>query len=179
MKKQLYRLGAASLLLVAVLVSGCGLETEKADELIRSANDTIAAFQPKLVEVEGLLLVAREQAGASAGDDITRLETAQALTEEVDSGIREAKSKIDEAASLNIEEQKRSYLEAKSKSLDIMLSLNETMSELVAILIADPTTQNPETLPRWAELVETMNGQSRQLLEAETEASKIVEANGE
>lgn len=179
MKKQFHTLVAAALLLVAVLVSGCGLETEKADELIRSANDTIAAFQPKLAQVEELLLAARDQAESRVGDNVTRLETAQSLTGEVDSGIREAKSKIDEAASLNIEEQKRSYLEAKSKSLDIMLSLNETMGELAAILVADPTTQNPETLSRWAELVETMNGQSRQLLEAETEASKIVEANGE
>lgn len=179
MKKQLYTLFAAALLLGAVFVSGCGMETEKADELIRSANDTIASFQPKLAEVEELLLTARDQAESRAGDDISRLEAAQALTDEVDSGIKEAKSKIDEAASLNIPEQKRSYLEAKSRSLDIMLSLNATMSELAGLLIADPATQNPETLQRWAELVDTMNGQSQQLLEAETEASKIVEANGE
>jgi hypothetical protein len=179
MNKQTIVLTTVALLLTALLVTGCGMETEKADELILEANDIIADFQPKLTQVEAFLETARDQAEARTGDDAAQLQQAQTLTDEIDAGINDAKSKIDEAASLNIEEQKRSYLEAKSSSLDIMLSLNETMSELAGILVADPSALNPETLVMWTALLDTMNEQSRLLVEAEVRASKIVEENGE
>ncbi|RJQ43921.1 MAG: hypothetical protein C4534_07355 [Gaiellales bacterium] len=179
MKKQTIILVAAALLLASALLSGCGKETEKADGLIREANDIIAGFQPKLVEVEALLSDARDQAEARSADAAARLEEAQTLTAGIEEGISDAKGKIDEAAGLNIEEQKRSYLEAKSRSLDIMLELNATMSELAALLLADPAAQSPDTLKRWAELVETMNQQSQELAAAEAEAGKIVGGNGE
>lgn len=175
MKKQTAVLTLAALLLLTLTaLSGCGMETEEADALIREANDTIADFQPKLSEVEGLLLTARDQAESRSGDAGAGMQRAQSLTEEVEAGITEAKGKIDEAAGLKIDDTKRQYLEAKSHALDIMLSLNGTMGELAALLAADPSAQNPETLQRWAELANTMNQQSAQLTEAEADAGKIV-----
>ena len=178
MKKQT-TIVLAAVIIVSLIVSGCGMETEEADELIREANDVITEFQPKLLEVEGSLSSARDQAELRTAEAVKQLERAQVLIAEIESGIIEAKGKIDEAASLNIEEQKRSYLKAKSQSLDIMLSLAGTMSELTEVLVADPSAQHPETLQRWAELAETMNQQSQELVEAEAEAGKIVEENGE
>jgi hypothetical protein len=160
-------------------MSGCGAQTEEANELIAEADEIVTGVQPKLEEVESLLAQAGQLAGTQAAQESTVLTQAQALIDEIVTDIGRAKEKIDEAAALNISDNNREYLEAKSSSMDAFLDLTQTMRQLTEVLLADPAAQNPVTLQQWAELGQTMSGQIQKLQEAEAAAGKILEESGE
>ena len=161
------------------LMSGCGPQKDKANKLYREADSILAdSATPKVNEIESLF--SQAVAGSAKGDKAAvkaSLERALQLIDEAVPEIGQAKSKIDEAASLNISENHRRFLEAKDRSLAAMLSIEETRREAANTLLADPALERQETLAKMAELRSAESRYSWELQKAESEA-KSVESGG-
>lgn len=176
MKKQTIILVSA--ILALALLGGCGDQSEEANEMVREANSAIAEVQPRLERVESLLFEVGKLT-APADQAVASLTEAQTLIDEIEAGIGDALDTIEEAAELNVSDSTRRYLDAKAAALNAMLELTGTMRQLTEVLLADPEAANPETLQQWAELGQVMSDQGARLQEAEAQAGKILEEDGE
>lgn len=164
---------AAALLLLAA--AGCGVQTDEANRLFLEADEMLAtSAQPKLNQSEALLAQATTQSAqdqkAAAMESLSR---ARSLIDEAAPEVEAARSKIDRGASLNISDSHRRFLKARSRVLEAVLALEETRRSAVAVLLADPAVEKPETLSKMAELRKIESEQVQILKEAEDEARRV------
>ena len=166
--------------LIAVLVAGCGNETDKANQLVDEVNAITQDTGPKFDEVEKLLTQASAQLGAGRTEaEKATLDQALKLLDEIIPQIEQAKAKTEEAAGLQISDSYRQYLQAKSRAIDASLVLTQISRQLTNTYLADPTLQNPDTLPKIDGLRKNIEEQIKKLNDAETEAARIAAENAE
>jgi hypothetical protein len=165
-------------LLVAPAVSGCGKQTEQANQLVDEVNALAASAEPKLDQADQLLTQATEQLSqGKTEDEKNSLTRAQAIIDEIMGDIRTAKAKTDEAAALDISDTYRQYLQAKGRALEEALGLNQTSRDITVLLLADLTVEKPDTLARLTELENASIAQAVRLKAAEDEADSIAESH--
>lgn len=162
-------------LAVAAVLSGCGPQKDEANRLYREADGILAgSAMPKANEIDSLF--SQAVTGSAKGDKEavkTSLERALALINEAVPEIEQARSKIDKAASLNISDNHRRFLEARGRSLTALLGLEETRREAATTMLADPALEKQETLGKMAELRTAESRYSRDLWQAENEAESM------
>lgn len=163
------------LLAAAAMLSGCGPQKDEANRLYREADGILAdRAMPKVNEIDSLF--SQAVTGSAKGDKAVvkaSLERALALIDEAVPELEQARSKVDKAASLNISDSHRYFLEAKGRALTALLGLEETRREAAVTLLADPALEKQETLEKMAELRTAESRYSRELWQAENEASSM------
>ena len=165
---------------VLAAVSGCGAQTDQANQLVEQVNQIATDVAPKIDQADKLLTQATDQLSlGKAEEEKSSLVKAQALIDEIAADITSAKSKTDEAASLNISDSYRQYLQAKGRALDEALGLNQTSKDMTVLLLSDLTMQKPDTLPKFNDLKTTAQAQSQRLQAAEDEANSIASAHAD
>lgn len=167
-------------LLLAAFATGCGKQTEQANQLVDEVNAIATEIEPKLNQADQLLVQATDQLsqGRTAEEQAT-LTQAQKVIDEILAQIKTAKAKTDEAAALDISDSYRQYLQAKGRALEEALALTQTSREITVVLLADPTVEKPETLTRVTELENAATAQASRLQAAEDEAAGIAAANAD
>lgn len=167
---------AAALLLFAA--TGCGMETEKANQQVDEVNNIAKGVETKRAEVDKALYDAF--ANMSAGDvdqERTNLKKALDAVNGVIPDVSSARDKTQAAAGLNISDAYRQYLEAKTKALNAALKINELDRDMINVLLADPAMEQPDTTKKVTELQKNISEQTSLLNEAEAEATKIAAEN--
>ncbi len=171
----------AALLLAAaalILVSGCGYETSKANELVAEAGETDAAAETKLQQIDKLIAQATAQLTQGQTEaQIASLTEAQVLIQDVIGDLEASKAKIDEAAALNITDSHRRYLEASSRGLAASIEMMDASYTLTATLLADPTFADPATAQKVTKQQEAVIAISKRVQEAKDEADRIADEN--
>ena len=161
-------------------VSGCGAQTDQANQLVDQVNQLASEVAPKITQADQLLTQATDQLSqGKTEEEKSSLGQAQQLIDEISSDITTAKSKTDEAAALNISDTFRQYLQAKGRALDEALGLNQTSMDITVLLLGDPTMQNPDTLKKFNDLKSQAQAQSQQLQDAEDEANGVASAHAD
>lgn len=163
---------AAALFLLAA--PGCGMDTEKANQQIDEVNNIAKGVETKRADVDKALFDAFSK--MSAGDvDQERANLNKALdaVNGVIPDISQARDKTKEAAGLNISDAYRQYLEAKTRSLEAALKINELDRDMVNVLLSDPAMEKPETTKKVTELQKSISEQTGTLNDAEAEANRI------
>jgi len=166
--------------MIVIPLTGCGKQTEQANQLVDEVNQIATDVEPKLDNANKLLAQATEQlAQGKTEEEKASLLKAQAIIDEIMSDIRLAKDKTDQAAALDISDTYRSYLQAKGRALDEALALNQTSRDITVTLLADPAMEQPDTLNKLTDLENTSLAQAKRLQEAEDEANSIASANSD
>ena len=162
----------------SVFSTGCGDETEKASDIARSVQTSIDSAQEKNTQATNLITQAVNQMSASQGDQVkTSLMQAQDLANQIKTELTNSKSQIDQAASMDITSEYRSYLQAKSKSVESSIAVNATDQEMINIWLSDPLMDKPDTLQKITELQTMEVQQEAAATAAEAEAEAIANAN--
>ncbi|MHB8921829.1 MAG: hypothetical protein ACYC51_00255 [Thermoleophilia bacterium] len=166
--------------LLIMTLAGCGYETEKANGLIDDVNATQVSLEPKASDVDKLLSEAIAQSSAGQVDaEKVSLTKAQGLLDEIITSAEQMKSKVDEAAGLNISDSYRSYLTAESRAVDALIKLENLNRQFVTLLLEDPTLEKPDTLQKMTDLQKAADEQTAIITQAEGEASKIAADNAD
>lgn len=167
-------LAALTTVLLVIAAAGCGKETEQASQQVDEVNAIAKNVEAKRAEVDKALFDAFSK--MSAGDaeaERTNLNKALDAVNAVIPDISSARDKTRAAAGLDISDAYRQYLEAKTRSLDAALRINELDREMINTLLADPAMEKPETTKKVTELQKTITEQTTILSQAEAEADKI------
>lgn len=173
-------IGMAACVVAALLlmISGCGLETEEANQLVEEASTIAMEAGAKAGEVNELMAQATKQiSDGNLEAGTASLNEAQVLNDEVVAGIEAAKIKIDEASSKNISDTFRQYLAIESKAYQSGVEVWKANRERIATLLADPTLQSPDTLQKMNELKQFIESKQKEKQEAEEEARRLVDEN--
>jgi hypothetical protein len=161
-------------------MTGCGNETEKANGLVDEVNSITQGVEGKRSQADDALAKAFGQMGAgNIDEEKTNLTKAQSLINEIIPEVEKARGKTTEAASLKISDNYRKYLEAKTRSLDAAIKLNQLDRDMITLLLADPAMEKPETNTRIAEMQKTITDLTTQLNAAEAEADSIASENSD
>ena len=107
----------------------------------------------------------------------TTLTQAQSLTNQIKTDLFDGKSKIDQAASMDISSEYRSYLNAKGKSIENSIALNTTDQEMISLWLSDPLMNKPDTVEKFTEMQNKETQQGDAVVAAEAEADAIAKAN--
>lgn len=167
-------------LALALLATGCGNETDKANQMVGEVNNILAANVPKKTEAEALLTQAVNQLSAGQIEaEKASLTRAQQLLDEIIPEYRRAKQKTDEASALSISDNYRQYLQAKAAGLEASIKVTEADREYTIILLTDPTLEKPETRKYIEQIQATINAEIVKINQAEAEASRIASENSE
>jgi len=171
-------------LLVAVLLTGmatgCGKQTEQANQLVDEVNNLALVAEPKLDQADQYLTQATDQLSQGKIDDEKNsLLKAQALIDDIMNDIHIAKDKTDQAAALDISDAYRQYLQAKGRALDEALALNQTARDRTVLLLGDLTMEKPDTLTKLTALDNQSIEQAGRLQAAEDEARTIAQEHSD
>lgn len=168
----------AALILSALLLSGCGKETSKANELVQQAVDIETSVETEWQTVNQAMKTALDQQAAGQMDAaVASLSQAQASIGKVESGLTQAKAKIDEAAQLNVSDVHRQYLEATSRGLQGGIDMMQASARLTAALLSDPSFALPETRQQLETFQQQILRIGQEVQAAEDEAARIAAAN--
>ncbi|MHB1390862.1 MAG: hypothetical protein ACYCXF_06445 [Thermoleophilia bacterium] len=160
--------------LLLMTLTGCGYETDAANKLIDDVNATQVSLEPKASDVDKLLSDAISQSTAGQAEaEKASLTKAQGLLDEIITSAEQMKSKVDEAAGLNISDSYRSYLQSESRAVDALIKLENLNRQFVTLLLDDPTLEKPDTLTNMTALQKAANEQTAIIKQAEGEASQI------
>ncbi|GBE58102.1 hypothetical protein BMS3Abin01_01031 [bacterium BMS3Abin01] len=172
-------LGAAIVIVaMSTVLAGCGSDTKQANSLVREAGDLAGTAQDRMTEIGKLLQQASDQlTDGNIEEEKASLDQAQVLIDQTIADLESAKSKVDEAASLDISDAFRQYLEAKSKVMEGGVNMMNASRELTALLQADPGLERPETLEQVNALQEQVLELNQQVQAAEAEAQRIADEN--
>jgi len=167
-------------LLVASVTSGCGPQTGDANRLVHEAGDIIAGVSSKVRQTDALLDQAAQQSNLrQLESEKATLSQAMSILDEAIPEIEAAKSKIDEAAGLNISDAYHQYLQAKGRALEAALVLRQTQRQKIELLLSDPGFDKADTQQKFAELQKTEAQQNQKVHEAENEADRIADEHPE
>lgn len=169
----------ALLILIVALASGCGGDqTGQANQIVAEANNLYASVEPTMIDAQGNFDQGIDALDFGLVDDGKRALTKgleqlnQAMPQ-----LKDVKSKLEQAAALDISDSYRRYLQAKIRAREADIALKETAKKKVAVLLADPTLVNPATLTQMQELNAEEDKQVRLLEEANNEAEQIAAEN--
>ena len=167
-----------SALLMVVLFSGCGKQTEEANRLVDQASAITSDTQQKVVQAETLILQAGEQQTQGETDaQKATLNKIKALNDDILAQIAEARAKTDQAAALNISDSFRRQLQASGTALGAAEDLFRTQQEMVVLLISDPALEGQDSKRKYTELQTRASDQRTILEDADAEAKRLAVEN--
>lgn len=163
-------------LLPGLIVACGGLETDRANLLVAEVNQIdiapgLEGAGLRISEATSSLTTGQQEAAAAD------LAAAQQYLDTTIAEIEKASSKLDEAASMNVNEEFSGYLEVKSDAMEAALAIAEASKGQIAALLADLAMEKPETYRALAELEQTATQQAEHLQAKENEASQLAAAS--
>lgn len=170
----------AAFVIATLMLSGCGRETSRANELVQEAIEIETSIEAEWQTVNQLMKTALDQQAAGQTDAaMASLTQAQASIGKVEEGLTQAKARIDEAAQLNISDAHRQYLEANSRGLQGGIEMMQASAGLTIALLADPSFTKQETREQLTTFQQEIQRIGQAVQAADEEAARIAAENPE
>jgi len=162
----------------AIILTGCGDDTQKASEKAKSAESSLTTAEQMNNQATDLVSQALDQMSANNASQVTStLIRAQDLANQIKAELEKSRTAVQEAAAMNITPEYRSYLNAKVRVIDNSIAVNQTDLELISLWLSDPLMQQPDMLQKVTDLQTRETQQEAAAQAADEEANKIAADN--
>jgi hypothetical protein len=157
---------------LALAANGCsGPETDQANQLVGEVNQL--NIEDDLTQTGTLVSQAiTEQVTGQANVANQSLSKAQEQLSAASSALQTAKDKLDQAASMNISAEYKSYLQSKQAAVEASLDLVGIFKQEIDIVVTDPGMDQPDSSKKLSDLAGMAEDAAKRARDAEVEATK-------